>query len=152
MGDCIYYYKDLHIPDCIVVVDNNQRGQTTRQEQYINAYTNSEEIKKVQNNPALTDPNLRRSSSGRRIETRNMNKRKSPDSGASKKRKKKDSVFLIFLFDWVESIGNEYYEYRSIKSLCYAQSSSNTTELFISCCNPTNKEFITFIFIIFVNH
>ena len=93
-------YKDLHIPDCIVVVDNNQRGQTTRQEQYINAYTNSEEIKKVQNNPALTDPNLRRSSSGRRIETRNMNKRKSPDSGASKKRKKKDSVFLIFLFDW----------------------------------------------------
>ena len=100
MGDCIYYYKDLHIPDCIVVVDNNQRGQTTRQEQYINAYTNSEEIKKVQNNPALTDPNLRRSSSGRKIETRNMNKRKSPDSGASKKRKKKDSVFLIFLFDW----------------------------------------------------
>ena len=48
---------------------------------------------------ALIDFNLRRSSTGRRVDTRNINRRRSPENGASNKRKKKDSVYLIFLFD-----------------------------------------------------
>lgn len=99
MGDCIYYYKDLHDPDCIVAVDVNQRGVQTKQEQFINAYTITEDMKRAHINPALIDFNLRRSSTGRRVDTRNINRRRSPENGASKKRKKKDSVYLILLFD-----------------------------------------------------
>lgn len=95
MGTSVLFFTNLHNPECFVLLDTKQPDMPIREDQFVNSYTITEDMKKPP--VEIPEPVVKRPV-GRKSEGRGGNRRRaSPETGATKKRKKKDSVLFSYM-------------------------------------------------------